>query len=234
MNRQIPIRLVVVALLFGANSARAAVIDFEFPTFAIGTEYGSPVGHVPGDVAFSTGDVLVTVEEFEVGSFTGFGFGVITGHPGPPTSFFPIGDNSTQALTINNINFRFDFTGLPNDVRRVTFDYVDLGGEENFEINTTGLQELNELPGIMAPAGFTINVNQNLTSGGFLGTVEIIAEPGNRIESLLIGGQEFGIDHLNAEMIPEPSSLALVAIGTIGLLCAKRARPVVKSGKREA
>ena len=64
--------------------------------------------------------------------------------------------------------------------------------------------------------GFNVNVTSNPISGGVDGVVEITALAGNRIESLLIGGQEFTIDNLNA--IPEPSSSVLFVLAFLGLL----------------
>jgi hypothetical protein len=184
--------------LSGTTFAFAATIDFEPPAFPLGTAYGTPAGHVPGNVVFNVCDVETSVQNFHLGAFVGFNFAEIAGHPGPPTSFFPAAVNSSQVLQINNINIFFDFRSMPQTVTSIRFDYVDVGGEENFDLNMTGLQEITKLSVLAPVPGFTINVTETPFGGGsnIWGRVSITADAGNKIETLLIGGQEFAIDNL--------------------------------------
>jgi hypothetical protein len=186
----------VLLIALGAREGRAAFFDFEAPAFGLGTEYGATAGHVPGDVVFAASDVEVAVAEFTIGAFVGFNVAQISGHPGPPVSFFPVATNPTQSLTINNINMLFDFRAVPADVREVAFDYVDCGGSENFEINGLGRQEVLSLSALGPVPGFAVNVSEGPAPCGVQGRVEIVADPGRVISSVLIGGQEFGIDNL--------------------------------------
>ncbi len=179
-----------------ATGAQAVTFDFEAPAFPLGTTYGTPA-HAPGDVVFSDGGVGASVELFTLGGFVGFNTAQVTGHPGPPTSFFPIAINPTQSLTTNNIAMRFDLTGAGSNIRQVTFDYVDLGGDENLRINGFPTLEVAKLKDteVLAPAGFAISVSEVPVPGGITGRVRITADPFNAIESVLVGGQEFGIDN---------------------------------------
>ena len=83
-----------LATLVLCTDCSAATFDFE--DLPLGTEYSAAAGNAPGDVILSNWDVDVSVEEFTEGAFVGFNFSQIAGHPGPPTSFFPIGSNPTQ------------------------------------------------------------------------------------------------------------------------------------------
>ena len=124
-------RWIVVGILFvsGIGTTSGAAIDFEPPAFLLGTDYGTPAGHVPGTVVFNVWDVEASVRNFTLGAFVGFNFANIAGHPGPPTSYFPPAINPTQVLQFNNINMAFDFRGVPGEVIGVRFDYVDRGGD---------------------------------------------------------------------------------------------------------
>jgi hypothetical protein len=200
-----------------AAASAAVTFDFEPPTFSLGTQYGPPAGDTPGDVVATVGGAEMLVDEFTQGTFTGFNLAEIAGHPGPPTSYFPVAANPTQSLTINNIGVGFDFSGLSYDVTEVTFDYVDLGGTENLDVNELGRQELGQLSFATSYPNFTVNVSETAVTGGLTGTVSIVADPGNAIDTLLIGGQEFGLDNLTA--VPEPAALTLLGLGGLLLAC---------------
>ncbi|MFN3167627.1 MAG: PEP-CTERM sorting domain-containing protein [Phycisphaeraceae bacterium] len=186
-----------IALLAGvAGNAQAVNFDFEAPAFALGDTYGNPVGHVPGDVVFSQGGVDASVELFTLGGFVGFNYSRVSGHPGPPTSFFPAPINPTQSLTINNIAMNFDVTAA-GAIRDVRFDYVDLGGDENLQINGFPRLEIGRMIDAvpLAPPGYSIAVSEVPIPGGVTGSVRITAGPNRFIQNVLVGGQEFGIDN---------------------------------------
>jgi hypothetical protein len=180
-----------------ASNAQAVHIDFEAPAFPLGTTYGNPVGHLPGDVVFSQGGVDASVELFTLGGFNGFDRARVAGQPGPPTSYFPAPINPSQSLTISNIAMNFDVTAA-GAVRQVRFDYADLGGDENLQINGMPRLEigrfLDAVP--LAPLGFNIAVSENPIPGGVGGTVRIAAGPDQVIKNILVGGQELGIDNV--------------------------------------
>jgi len=209
--------VLAIGLTWIAGSAsRAALVDFELEP--LGTLYGTPAGHSPGDVVFFQNNVQkVTLKDFTLGPFTGFNFAEIAV---PPKSFFS--SNLTQALTINNINIEFDLTNAGFDVTFLSFEYADAGGDENFDINMTGRQEVSAFSALAPIPNFSVSVTATPFGGGVEGVVEITASPGNRIENVLIGGQELTIDNLR--FVPEPSSLVLLALGVIAVGWIPRSR----------
>lgn len=205
--------LTLLASLMGPSHAAYAglvQIDFENPPFLPGTQYGSLAGDVPGDQVFSIDSIDVTVENFTIGAFTGFHVADIT-MVGTPAQI------PTQSLGINNISMQFDLTGLSVPIGRATFEYWDFGGDINFQINNTGVQEHNLLSLVVAPPGFAVNVTETVVASPphRFGTVEVIAAAGHSIDRLTVGGQELFIDNVHA--IPEPSSaLFLLLLGASG------------------
>ena len=189
------------------NRTFAATFDFEAPAFPAGAFYGNLAGNSPGDFVFTQNGVNVFVDNFTSGALTTFGDSFVAG---PPSAFFPASVNSTQSLSIGNLVFVFDFSGLPFDVKRVQFDYADLGGVENIDVNFLGRQEVALLSNAVSYPNFFVNVTEIPNAAGFHGTVEITAAPGSSILSLSIGGQEFAIDNVIA--VPEPTSCLAAGI----------------------
>ena len=172
--------------------AQTAVVDFESQT--IGTVFGGSFGDVPGDVVFTKDGIDVSVETDLSASFSKVTIGGFT------DSSFP----STPA-TISNINLRFDFSNLGFEVKKVTFEYVDFGGDENLGVNDSVI----ELPVLInAPAtlgGASVSVTSD---NGVPGTVTIVG----MINSITVGGQEFGLDNVVAMAVPEPSAVYLLML----------------------
>ena len=189
-------RFVLALLAMGilCSVGLGRTVDFEL--VPLETTYGSPVPHLPGDVVLSQGGIDMSVENFQLGAFTDFNFAEVAGVPGPPVSFFPPVINPTQTLTINSINTKFDFANVGFPVDYVRFDYVDLGGEENFEVNATGLHEVTDLISLPSFPGpnHALNVTANPIAGGTEGSLWVF----NDIQTMLVGGQELGIDNVNA------------------------------------
>lgn len=196
-----------------ASAATAATVDFEPPTLALGDEFGPAVGDVPGDLAFVQDNIAVYLDQFSEGGVNSFNSAIISGQPGPPQSYFPPALNPTRTATLNNIAFRFDFTSLPYPVTALTFDYVDLGGTENLNLNLLGRQELAQFSDATSYGHHLISVSENVVSGGVTGTVTVTSEVDYTIDTLLVGGQELGIDNVNA--VPEPGTLSLLGVATL-------------------
>ena len=70
-------------------------------------------------------------------------------------------------------------------------------------------------PDLLLMFAFTVSVTSAPVTGGYGGIIEITSAPPNTIHTLLIGGQELGIDNVMA--IPEPSALAMMAVGLSGI-----------------
>lgn len=203
--------LAVVLFLFAFAVVPAEAASFDFEGEVVGTVFGPGNGDNPGDQILTQDGIILTLENFDNGVGTTFNDARIKGHPGPPTSEFPITENATNVLSTENINGRFDFTGLASPITKVSIEFADQGGTENFDINDLGLQVVGDLVDYVAPAGFMVNVNFVEIDFTDVGTVEVMALPGNTIESITIGGQEFAVDNLEA--VPEPVSAVMLLAG---------------------
>jgi len=162
--------------------ARSVCIDFEDPPFALGTEWGTAYGDSPGDVAITDQGVSVTLEEFTLGTYTGFSLAEVDTYGGLPG----------QSMWISNINLKFDFSGLAFTVAKVTFDFADLGGAENVAANGSGIVEGELASGGVGGVPLTIVRSAPLGDGTLVGTVR----------DLTIGGQEFFLDNVCAFETP--------------------------------
>ncbi|HET9768096.1 MAG TPA: hypothetical protein VFS60_14675 [Thermoanaerobaculia bacterium] len=169
----------------------AVCLDFEAP-LVLGTVYGRPVGQLPGDLAFVSQNVSVTVEAFRRPS-AGFAFEhaqIVN----PPRSFA-----SGQSLRSNNIGLQFDFRAIGFTPKRVTLQFLDLGGYENLAVNGLPVPVyVGELAGAPSPIG---GVAVAVTTvpllppiSGKTGTLELTGP----VSTLRIGGQELWIDSVCA------------------------------------
>lgn len=179
-----------------------ACVDFE-PPFAVGTQYGAPAGHVPGDLIFTSNDIDVSVYDFEfVGGGGAFNFAAIDS----PSALF----GSGQTIATNNINLEFDFSGLGFIPSQVDLEFLDLGGFENLSINGSSPIYTGELSSAPTPlGGVDVAVTTTPVSGGIQGDLTLT---GN-VQTLRIGGQEFWMDNVcardwNALFDPPSSSEA--------------------------
>ncbi|MCP4251130.1 MAG: PEP-CTERM sorting domain-containing protein [bacterium] len=177
--------------------ATPATVDFESPP--VGTVYGSPAGHSPGDVVLTEDGIDMSVESFFQGTYTGFNNAEVGGWTAPA---FP-----TTPLTINNISVKFHLSGL--GVNHVTLEYADHGGPENIAVNGGTIYEVplfSSAPSNIAP-GVVLSVTETPMSDHWAGVITLIGP----MTEVLVGGQELGIDNLIAT--PEPGALALLGIG---------------------
>ena len=159
-------------------------IDFEDPPFTLGTQFGANYGDSPGDVAFTEQGVVVSVENFTLGAFTGFSLAEVSND----------GNLPGQSMWVSNINLKFDFSGLGFTVDRVTFDFQDFGGAENVAVNGSAIVEGELASGTVG--GVPLTVNRSLSLG--LGDGTLV---GN-VQDLTIGGQEFFLDNVCAFDLP--------------------------------
>lgn len=192
------------------SSAQMAVVDFESQT--VGAAFGSSSSHAPGDLIFTEDGINVSVETDLAGSFNNV---VIGG--------FTDSDFTTTPVTISNINLGFDFSNLAYDVGKVTFEYLDFGGDENLGVNgsVVELAQLIFAPASLGGASITVTQQQGSFREGYIpGTVQVIGA----IESVTVGGQEFGMDNLVAMAVPEPSTCLLLITSTcfVGLSQARK------------
>jgi len=186
----------MAVVAFCAPAAASPIVDFE--DVATGTTFGALDGQGPGDLAFSQNGIDVRVEDFFFGSLAVPGFAEVGGTYDS--------DFASTPLSIDNLSLRFDFTNVGFPVSQVSFEFMEFGGLSNFAVNGGALIQLSPLstlPSDIAP-GITATVDQ--------GVVTLFGA----IDSFLVGGQELGIDNVIA--VPEPATLALLAIGGLGML----------------
>jgi hypothetical protein len=165
-----------------------ACVEFGPPPPA-GTVWGSPVGHVPGQVVHAENSIRVAVVPFHfMGGGGAFNFAQLNL---PPVVFA-----NGQAANTNNINLQFDFTNLGWAATRVYFSFLDQGGHENLSVNLSPfyIGELTAAPAVVG--GRNVNVAWGFVPGGKAGTVRIW---GGTIKHVTVGGQEFWIDKVCAE-----------------------------------
>ncbi len=208
-------------LALGAVGASAQTIDFE--SLAPATMWQNPA-NPPGSVVFTQDNIDMSVEQF-------FFFPFGSGDTFNVAAIVPAGDqfspNGSQALHTNNINVRFDLSALPEPAVLVSIEYVDLGGNENFQLNGEPLQSVSDLGAVTVPPGYTVTVSPT--------TILVESTPANPITSLLIGGQEFGIDNVTVRTREEPPLPEESYVYSVKFVCGSadvdpRERPIVEPG----
>ncbi len=168
------------------EGSEAVCVDFELP-LALGTQYGAPAGHHPGDIIFTTRGIPVSVHEFE---FSGGGglFNVATIDLAPA----PFG--AGQNMSSNNINLEFDFTGLGFTPAQVSFEFEDQGGDQNLSVNGSSMF-IGDLASAPTPmSGVDVSVSTTPVGAGTTGTVILTG----LVQKLRVGGQQFWIDNVCA------------------------------------
>lgn len=173
----------------GAALAGGAPVCVEFgPPPAAGTVWGSPVGHVPGQLVHTENSIDVLVRPFFwVGGGSAFNYAEIDL---PPIVFA-----NGQAAETNNINLQFYFGNLTWLPTKVFFNYLDLGGNENLSVNGSAFYvgDIALAPAVVG--GRNVNVTSAPVWGGTTGTVTIW---GGSIKHFTTGGQEYFIDKVCA------------------------------------
>ncbi len=155
-------------------------IDFEM--LNLGEEFGNGINSI-GDIIYTEDGVPVSVEYFEWQ--TGGTFGTAT------VDFTFDGFGFAKIMRTNNINLGFDFTQLGYPVHEVTFEFATLGGFENLSVNGSPIY-VGELKLAPNPPGVVLTVNTWPMPGGEMGFAKIVGD----IEHLVVGGQEFWLDHV--------------------------------------
>ncbi|MCO6491575.1 MAG: T9SS type A sorting domain-containing protein [Phaeodactylibacter sp.] len=165
---------------------------FHFEDIPAGTQIGPASGNSPGDVLFSQAGIQVSIQEIL--------------YPDGTTGFAnaQILDDNTgwldgQFFFMGNNSLRFDLSQADGALNQLCFDFFDGGGVENFAVNGSSvavLDNFSEVASLSFP-GVAVEVDFSNTNSPGQGTVCIT---GN-IESLLIGGQEFGIDNVCADAV---------------------------------
>lgn len=176
------ILIIVLAALLNSGAIPVCVtMDY----LMVGTQYGTPSGQKPGDLAFIENNVTVRVEGYQ--------------HPGGPKNFLSakIQKASTfgkgNTIQVSYINLSFDFKGIGAGVRKVTIDFFEKAPLSNFSVNGNSLHKgsLTKIPPIRG-----LKINTSFTSKGnqHKGTIEVTG----MINTLTIGGVELSLDNICA------------------------------------
>jgi hypothetical protein len=197
MSRASRVLSSLLPVIFLATAAPAATVDFEL--VAAGTQYGNAYGHLPGDVVLSQSGIQMSVETFYISasSYSNLYEAEVT----TPGSY----GFTTQTIWCNNISVQFDLTNLgftPGDVR---IEYADYGGTENISVNGGTIYELNLLSSV--PAAIAPNVTAHVTETSVAGGVKGVVTLTGPVQTLLVGGQEFEIDNLDARAGDNPDPI---------------------------
>jgi hypothetical protein len=182
-----------LALAWAATAYAFCDTGVTFDALAAGTTFSPATGVLPGDVLFVENGITVTAHRFFFpGGGWGFGAAIIANSLGAPVNF-----DRQHICTENNINLRFDLSGLGLVVTRVTFHWLDMGGFENLRVDGAPLYigELDAAPAAIA-AGITYAVEAEVpVPGGKKGRSSLVGP----VSSFAVGGQEFAIDSICVE-----------------------------------
>jgi hypothetical protein len=181
------LRFLFLGLLLSVQLVAQPDYCFNFEDVPLNTQYGPASGASPGDVVFTGPGTQVSLQEivYPNGALGFFNAEI----QGSGTGWL---DN--QFILLGNNSLVFDFSGFPDGVSQVCFDYFDGGGSENFSVNGSPLAILNffsEIGQLSIPG---IEIDLTVAGNTFLeqGRVCITGD----IRSLLLGGQEFGLDNI--------------------------------------
>ena len=176
--------------LRGRDGEQPGDCDFEVThqTQPVGAAWGNPDGNAPGDHLFTEDGIPVTIDVIDWGTGTGFNTCEIM-VPGIA------GFGFDRVMNLNNVANVYDFMPLGVAINQVTFEYADLGGIENLQVNAGPLHigDLDAMPAAVAP-GVTMSVVTTAVGGGLRGEVTLTGP----IERLRVAGQEFFIDNVCA------------------------------------
>ena len=150
----------------------------------IGEIWGLPVATPPGTVMFTEDGIPVSIHEYQAATGGWFYNSCeITGNV--------LGFSHANTMSINNVTNHYDIAASGITSTSVSFDYLDLGGEENLQVNGAlyYVGELHLAPTAIAP-GVTLTVTTMPAGGGLRGHVVLTGQ----VDYLVAGGQEFWID----------------------------------------
>ena len=169
------------------KAGQEVCVDFELP-LTVGTQYGAPAGHSPGDVVFTSSGIPVSVHDFN--SAGGVTFDVAT------IALAPVPFGAGQSINTNNLNLEFDFTSLGFVPKEVSFEFFDQGGIENISVNGSPIVagDISSVPTSIGGVNISVLTTPVPVPPGKLGTMILTGA----VKTLRVGGQEFWIDNVCA------------------------------------
>jgi len=160
------------------------LVDHE--SLVVGDAWGAPFGHSPGDFMFAEDGIPVFIDEYQATS-GGWFFNYCE------VTNALMGFGTSRVMNINNVVNKYDIAASGIVSTKVTFEYLDLGGTENLEVNGAFryVGEMAAAPAAIAP-GVTCSIITWAVPGGQRGEVTLIGQ----VDKLIAGGQEFWIDDI--------------------------------------
>jgi len=177
------------------NVPQLVCIDFEAPDFVIDTKY-APESEFGGNPIFTTKDKvdaiyfpLFTERQTQLGTST--------------IAKAPDNFNSTQCLSLNNSSIAFDYSNSGSLPSSVTVDFLNQGGTENLSVNgsKTFIGDLSKPPAELGGVG--ISVVMGTGDDSQKGILILTGTDKAPIKTFLVGGQEFFIDNVCAEIVKQ-------------------------------
>lgn len=162
-------------------------VDFG-PPFLPGNVAGAPAGLAPDAVLFRQQGIAVSIHEFRIPNLgTVFNYARISG-TSPPLRVSGMTFGDGNIVLIDDLTLGFDFRRIGFTPSRVTFDYTDFGGIENFSVNGSPSPAFaGELTAAPCPAGIACTFQED---GNGRGTATLDGP----VRQLRIGGQTLFVD----------------------------------------
>lgn len=171
---------------------------YAFDGVPAGGPWGPAYGDAAGDNIYAIFGAPVYLEPLEWGGGNS-GF-VETYLDAAPVSGWGTGD----VMRFNNARHRMDFGASGWANAGIQFEFLDLGGDENFIVNGMSAGIFTDISAAngMVLGGVGVTVVWNPIAGGKSGLVML----NGQVDELIIGGQEFWIDNLCID-VAEPLAL---------------------------
>jgi len=175
--------------VFGGGEPEPNSCDLQVghQTLAVGNSWGSNSGNSAGDVLFHEDEIPVSCEEFQISdSASTLGNCGVFNSPVPEFGF-------DKVMRCQDIGNRYDISALGITTAMVSFEFLNDGSLENFQVNGETLYRdiFENMPQDIA-AGVNMTVTSYPTGSGTRGLVVLT---GN-VETLLVGGRALYLDNL--------------------------------------
>ncbi|MCP4570977.1 MAG: T9SS type A sorting domain-containing protein [bacterium] len=163
-------------------------VGVDHQSLAVGTTWGAAYGTSPGDHMFTEDGIPVWADVIDWGNGgTAMLEARVEPAPLPILGF-------DRVMHLNNFSNVYEISALAVPVIEVTFEYVDLGGMENLQVNgaTLHIGDLHTFPAAVAPGVTMSVVTTPVGIDGLYGQATLTGD----VQTLLLGGQEFWVDNV--------------------------------------
>jgi hypothetical protein len=180
-----------------AQSQEQEKVCFNFNDLPDKTKFGAAANQKPGTPILKQGGVIVSLDSFF--SFNSREFLNVNVEEKKLLFDGSFTDAEGKVLFVSNVNLKWVFKALPKGkAKRICFNFIDGGGEENFSVNgqkVVILEDWASLDGKEVAKGVKVAVSIEDDSKLLQGSICFEGE----LDSISFGGQEFGIDNVCIE-----------------------------------